>query len=75
MARVFARGGGGYGCPVTESAVVTGGLMVVFVIAMVVAMLLDRRRVRDVRRDPSRVRPDLRRRARAGELRRHPEED
>jgi len=35
---------------VTESAVVTGGLMVVFVIAMVVAMLLDRRRVRDVLR-------------------------
>jgi len=56
---------------------VTGGLMLVFVVAMVAAMLLDRRRVRRLRRDPSRVPADLRRRARRGELLRphHPEEE
>jgi hypothetical protein len=62
---------------VNDSAFVTGRLMVIFVIAMVVAMLLDRRRVGHVLRDPSRVPVDLRRRARTGELRRrrHPEEE
>lgn len=56
---------------------VTGGLMLVFVLAMVVAMMLDRRRVHHLLRDPSRVPPDLRRRARTGRLRqrRHPEEE
>jgi len=74
---VFARGGHGYRSTVTESAMVTGGLMLVFVVAMVAAMLLDRRRVRRLRRDPSRVPADLRRRARRGELLRphHPEEE
>jgi membrane protein implicated in regulation of membrane protease activity len=60
---------------VNDSALVTGGLMVVFVIAMVVAVMLDRRRVRHLLRDPSRVPAELRRQARTGELRRrHPEE-
>jgi hypothetical protein len=54
---------------------VTGALMLTFVIAMVVAVMLDRRRVRQLLRDPSRVPPELRRQARTGELqRRHPEE-
>lgn len=59
----------------TASAVVTGALMIVFVLAMVVAIFLERRRSRRVLRDPSRVRPDLRRKARAGQLRHHPEEE
>jgi hypothetical protein len=60
---------------VNDSALVTGGLMLAFVIAMVVAAMLDRRRVRHLLRDPSRVPADLREQARRGELRRrHPKE-
>jgi hypothetical protein len=56
---------------VSDSAIVTGGLMLAFVGAMVVAVVLDRRRVRQLLRDPSRVPADLRDRARTGQLRRH----
>jgi hypothetical protein len=57
--------------PVNDSAMVTGGLMLTFVLAMVVAVMLDRRRVRHLLRDPSRVPAELRKQARTGELRRH----
>jgi hypothetical protein len=60
---------------VSDSAIVTGGLMLAFVGAMVVAVMLDRRRVRHLLQDPSRVPADLRRQARTGRLRRpHPKE-
>ena len=55
--------------------IVTGALMVIFAVAMVVAITLERRRAREELRDPSRVPEDLRRRVRAGAARRnHPEE-
>jgi len=61
---------------VNNGAIVTGGLMVIFAGAMVVAMLLERRRVRQLTHDPSRVPADLRRRARLGDLRpRRPREE
>jgi hypothetical protein len=72
----FVAVGGGYESFVNDSALVTGGLMLTFVMAMVVAVLLDRRRVRQLLRDPSRVPANLRRRARIEELRRrHLEEE
>jgi hypothetical protein len=60
---------------VNAAEIVTGALMVVFAAAMVVAIMLERRRAREELRDPSRVPEDLRRRMRAGaQQRNHPEE-
>jgi hypothetical protein len=67
---VFAVTGRGYGSSMNAAAIVTGALMVVFAAAMVVAIMLERRRADEEVRDPSRVPPDLRRRAQRGELRR-----
>ena len=66
---MFAGIGGGYEFSVNAAEIVTVALMVIFAGAMVVAITLERRRAREEVRDPSRVPPDLRRRARTGELR------
>jgi hypothetical protein len=60
---------------VNKAEIVTGSLMVIFAGAMVVAMLLERRRVRQLTQDPSRVPADLHRRVAAGGPRRRGEEE